>query len=153
MDLLHDELRLVTRKTGKMMILPIAVPLRRLLDFMPASDDPNAPIHPRACATMERQGKSGNLSNQFADLLAQAGLRQKKNHKGEGKGRGVLREVESLSFHSLRRTATTLLHHAGVPAAVAQAMIGHDSEAMHQHYVSVGREALERAAASLPDLG
>ena len=152
-DLLHDELRLVTRKTGMTMILPIAVPLRRLLESMPASDDPNAPIHPRACATVERQGKSGNLSNQFADLLAHAGLRQKKNHKGEGKGRGALREVEGLSFHSLRRTATTLLHQAGVPAAVAQALIGHDSEAMHQHYVSVGREALERAAASLPDLG
>jgi integrase len=86
-DLLHDELRLVTRKTGKTMILPIAMPLRRLLESTPASDDPNAPIHPRACATVERQGTSGNLSNQFADLLAHAGLRQKKNHKGEGKGR------------------------------------------------------------------
>jgi len=42
---------------------------------------------------------------------------------------------------------------AGVPAAVAQAMIGHDSEAIHQHYVSVGWTALEQAAASLPDLG
>ena len=77
-DLLHDELRLVTRKTGKTMILPIALPLRRLLESMPTSDDPNAPIHPRACATIERQGRSGNLSNQFADLLAQAGLRQKR---------------------------------------------------------------------------
>ena len=57
-----------------------------------------------------------------------------------------------MSFHSLRRTATTLLHEAGVPAAVAQAFIGHDSEAMHELYVSVGREALQRAAASLPDL-
>jgi integrase len=152
-DLLHDELRLVTRKTGKTMILPIALPLRRLLESMPTSDDPNAPIHPRACATMERQGRSGNLSNQFADLLAQGGLRQKKTHKAGGKGRAAVREAEALSFHSLRRTATTLLHQAGIPAAVAQALIGHDSEAMHQHYISVGREALERAAASLPDLG
>jgi integrase len=80
-------------------------------------------------------------------------LRQKKDHKGHAKGRAVHRQVEQLSFHSLRRTATTLLHQAGVPAAVAQAMIGHDSEAIHQHYVSVGRTALEQAAASLPDLG
>jgi integrase len=152
-NLLLGELRLVTRKTGKTMILPIAARLRRLLESVPATDDPNAPIHPRACATVERQGKTGNLSNQFADLLARAGLRQKKDHKGHGKGRGVHREIEKLSFHSLRRTATTLLHQAGVPAAVAQAMIGHDSEAIHQQYVSVGREALEQAAASLPDLG
>ena len=58
----------------------------------------------------------------------------------------------NLNFHSLRRTATTLLHEAGVPAAVARALIEHDSEAMHQLYVSVGREALEQAAATLPDL-
>jgi integrase len=57
-----------------------------------------------------------------------------------------------LSFHSLRRTATTLLHEAGVPSAVAQALIGHDSEAMHELYISVAREALEKAAAALPEI-
>jgi integrase len=151
-DLPRGELRLVTRKTGRTMILPIAAPLRRLLESLLATDNLNAPIHPRACAILERQGKSANLSNQFGDLLARAGLRQKKDHKGHANGRAARREIEQLSFHSLRRTATTLLHQAGVPAAVAQAMIGHDSEAIHQHYISVGREALEQAAASLPDL-
>ena len=38
-----------------------------------------------------------------------------------------LHYVNELSFHSLRRTATTLLHEAGVPPSVAQALIGHDS--------------------------
>jgi len=57
-----------------------------------------------------------------------------------------------LSFHSLRRTATTLLHEAGVPAAACQALIGHDSEAIHELYITVGREALQRAAAVLPAL-
>lgn len=152
-DLRRGEMRLVTRKTGKTMILPIAARLRRLLESMLATDDPSAPIHPRACAILERQGKTANLSNQFANLLVRAGLRQKKDHKGHGKGRGVRREIEQLSFHSLRRTATTMLHQAGVPAAVAQAMIGHDSEAIHEQYVSVGLEALEQAAASLPELG
>ena len=98
-----------------------------------------------------RRGLSSLVSNQFADLAA-VGLRPKSNHKSTGKGRGNRREVQPLSFHSLRRTATTLLHEAGVPAAVAQALIGHDSEAMHELYVSVGREALVHAAASLPDL-
>ena len=45
-----------------------------------------------------------------------------------------------------------LLHEAGVPAAVAQALIGHDSKAMHELNVSVGREALEKAAAPLPEI-
>jgi len=36
--------------------------------------------------------------------------------------------------------------------SVAQALIGHDSKAMHELYVSVGREALEKAAAALPEI-
>jgi hypothetical protein len=39
-----------------------------------------------------------------------------------------------------------------VPAAVDQALIGHDSEAMHELYVSVGHEALKKAAAALPEI-
>jgi integrase len=151
-DLERNELRLSTRKTGRTMILPLATPLRNHVTSLHFADDPSAPIHPKAFDLVERQHKTGNLSNQFADLLATAGLRGKKNHKGTGKGRGSRRDVEPLSFHSLRRTATTILHEAGVPAAVAQALIGHDSEAMHELYVSVGREALQKAAAALPEI-
>jgi hypothetical protein len=46
----------------------------------------------------------------------------------------------------------TTLHQAGVPASVAQAMIAHDSEAVHDNYVSVGSEAIRRAAATLPEI-
>ena len=124
LDLLRNELRLSTRKTGKTMILPLAATLRKHIASLDVTDDPAAPIHPRAFDLVERQHKTGNLSNQFADLLAAAGLREKKNHKSAGKGRASRRDVEPLSFHSLRRTATTMLHEAGVPAAVAQALIG-----------------------------
>jgi len=151
-DLLRNELRLSTQKTGKKMILPLAAPLRKHITSLHFAGDPSAPIHPKAFDLVKRQHKSGNLSNQFADLLAAAGLREKKNHKSTGKGRGSRRIVEPLSFHSLRRTATTILHEAGVPAAVARALIGHDSEAIHELYVSVGREALQKAAAALPEI-
>jgi hypothetical protein len=36
--------------------------------------------------------------------------------------------------------------------AVAQALIGHDSEAMHELHISVAREALEKATAALPEI-
>jgi hypothetical protein len=45
---------------------------------------------------------------------------------------------------------TTLLHEAGVADAVCQALIGHSSKVVHDSYISVGREALERAVATLP---
>jgi Site-specific recombinase XerD len=43
----QGEIRLVTRKTHKTLILPIAAPLRRHIEALPASDDPAAPLHPR----------------------------------------------------------------------------------------------------------
>jgi integrase len=79
-------------------------------------------------------------------------LRAKRSHQSRGVTREGARTASQLSFHSLRRTATTLLHEAGIPQAVAQALIGHDSAAVHEVYVSVGREALVRAAASFPDV-
>jgi hypothetical protein len=59
--------------------------------------------------------------------------------------------LNALSFHSLRRTATTLLHEAGIAGAVAQALIGHDSEAIHERYVNVGRDALQKAGLGVPN--
>jgi integrase len=83
-------------------------------------------------------------------LLAEAGLRSVPDHKARGIGRSARRMREELSFHSLRHSATTILHEAGVPSSVAQAMIGHQSEAVHESYVSVGAEAVRRAAEKLP---
>ena len=153
-DLARGEIRLATRKTGRRMILPIAAPLREHIEGLAAGDKPDAPIHPRAHAVVVKEKKSGSLSNQFADLLAQAGLREKKSHKRteDSQGRNARRESHALSFHSLRRTATTLLHEAGVPAAVAQELIGHDSEEIHRLYVKVGTEAMDKAAATFPRL-
>jgi integrase len=49
-DLAKGEIRLRTRKTDKVMILPIAAPPRRYLEGLPSSDDMSAPLSPsRAC--------------------------------------------------------------------------------------------------------
>ena len=104
---------------------------------------------------MNRQGKVGNLSNQFADLLAQAGLREKKAHRKTGKagvGRGVGSGTGTLSFHCIRHTAVSLMKDAGIPEAVVMELVGHDSEQMSAHYTHVGHEALAKAAASIPSI-
>ena len=155
-DLERCEVRLVTRKTGRTMIIPIAVPLRSHIESLAAGELPDAPLHPRAFRFLTQTGKAATLSNQFADLLAQAGLRAKQIHNSHntcGIGHSGRREVNPLSFHSLRRTATTWLHEAGVADAVAQSLIGHSSKMIHDTYISVGREALNKAVATLPSIG
>ena len=154
-DLQRGEIRLVTRKTGKTLNLPIAAPLRKHLESLPVGDNPEAPLHPRAFAIVSEQGKTGHLSNHFADLLAQAGLREKKAHRKTstaGVGRGVGSGTGGLSFHCIRHTAVSLMKDAGIPEAAVMELVGHDSEQMSAHYTHVGREALEKAAASLPEL-
>ena len=154
-DLQRGEIRLVTRKTGKTLNLPIAAPLRKHLESLPTSDNPDAPLHPRAFAIVSDQGKTGHLSNHFADLLAQAGLREKKAHRKTseaGVGRGVGSATGGLSFHCIRHTAVSLMKDAGIPEAAVMELVGHDSEQMSAHYTHVGREALTKAAASLPEL-
>jgi integrase len=94
-DLVHGELRLSTRKTGKTMILPLAEPLRKHIESLSSSGDPSEPIHPEAFDLVERQCKTGHLSNRFAALLAAAGLRPERNHKSTGKGRGKRRDRTS----------------------------------------------------------
>ena len=154
-DLARGEMRLTTRKTGKKLILPIAPPLRRHLESLSSSGQTKKPLHPRAYAVVQQDGRASRLSKQFGELLEAAGLRAKipKGLKAkEGTSTVGRRRGGVPTFHGLRRTAATLLHEAGIPAAVAQTLIGHDDEATHALYVNVGREAMERAAAVMPDL-
>ncbi len=154
-DLQRGEIRLVTRKTDKTLTLPIAEPLRKHLENLHTSDHPDAPLHSRAYDIVTAQGKTGHLSNQFADLLAQAGLREKKAHRKTSKagvGRGVGSGTGGLSFHCIRHTAVSLMKDAGIPEAAVMELVGHDSEQMSAHYTHVGREALEKAAGALPEV-
>lgn len=148
-DLARGEIRLVTKKTGRRLLIPIAEPLAEHIATLPASDS-ELRLHPRAFDAVTRQGRAAAISNWFSDLLAQAGLRSKQTHQARGIGRTGRRAASQLSFHSLRHTAVTLLKEAGVPQAVVQELIGHESAAMSQHYTHVGVEALRKAASSLP---
>lgn len=157
-DLAHGEIRLTTRKTGRRLVLPIAPALRRHLESMEANPQLKTPLHPKAFAVVQHDGRASRLSKVFGGLLEAAGLRATLPKLSRKKGVvnasriGRRRRDGVPTFHGLRRTAATLLHEAGIPAAVAQSLIGHDDAATHALYVNVGREAMDKAAASLPEL-
>jgi integrase len=93
---------------------------------------------------------SGRLSNQFARILRDAGLRKKE--ESAGKGRETKRARNALSFHSFRHTATSWMKAAGIPASVVMDFIGHDDVAMSRLYTHTGEDALRVAADSMPNL-
>jgi integrase len=146
-DLSRDEIRMTPRKTGKPLLIPIAAPLREHLLSLAAADNPRAALHPRAAASVtSSHGRVALLSGQFGALLVACGLREEQPpHQAK-------RKANELSFHSLRHTAVSLLKDAGIPDAVIMALVGHESVAMSQCYTQVGREALAKAAAAMPEI-
>src|SRR5262249_28183811 len=125
---------------------------------MPAGDDPAQAVHRHAFRELSSKTPNGKirnasrLSRQFVSLLVSVGIHKPLSQKRTGKGFRSRRGPSELSFHSLRHTAVSLLKDAGVPQAVVQELVGHDSVQMSQHYTHVGIEALQKAAAALPTL-
>lgn len=150
LDLIAQEVRLVAGKGNKRMALPLHPCLLDHIQSMPTPDDPRAPLHPDACATVGKSRRVSNLSNAFRDILASVGLVRSRDAKTEQKG--DRRQQLELSYHSLRHTATTLLKQAGVSGPVVQELIGHESESVNRIYTHIDQATLKAANASLPSL-
>jgi len=155
-DLVRGEVFLVTKKTSRRQSLPLAKPLQTHLEAIGSSDNPTAPLFPRAYGTVMRgKDQSANvLSNQFYDLMASVGLVPARTHekKKAGQGRGARRKINEVGFHALRHTATSLLKNAGVSDVVARDIIGHESAAVSRQYTHIDADTKRKALDAMPDL-
>ncbi len=154
-DIQDRTVRIVTSKTGRQQILPVAEPLFAYLSELPSCDDPSAPIFPTLHGLVMKTQTTSMLSAQFHEILATAGLveaRPKLHVATSGLGRGGKRVPTELSFHSLRHTATSLLKASGVPESVVRDIIGHESAVMSRLYTHVEDEAKRDAVSRLPDV-
>jgi len=153
-DLQLSELRLYTGKTGRRQILPLAPPLRKHIETLPAGDNPSQPLHPRAFQSVEKSQKVGTLSRQFYELMVKADMAPVKKHRlsENSVGRNGRRQHSQISFHSLRHTATSLMKNAGISAAIVQDIIGHESAAISANYTHIDDEAKRTALSKMPDV-
>ena len=151
-DLAAREIRFKTEKTGREQVIPIAEPFYRHLLEIAGSDDPRAPLFPRAYAGRQRDIPTGTLSNQFYRLMTKASVVPPRNNKSKGKGRNAARTSNGLGFHCLRHTATTLLKSAGVSDAVAREIVGHETAAVSRIYSHIDAPTLRAAIDRLPDI-
>ena len=96
-DLRLGEIAFTARKTGRRIVLPLVQPLIDYLSALPASDNPNAYIFPSSA----EHKRTASLSNQFREILVEAGLVEPlpRGHRSTGKGRVEAREPSEISFH------------------------------------------------------
>jgi integrase len=142
------EIAFTTRKTGRRIVLPLLQPLSDYLSALSASDNPNAFIFPRAASAK----RTASLSNQFREILSDAGLVEPRGHKSTGKGRSQARETSEISFHSLRHSAVTMLKAAGVSDFMAREIVGHESTAVPRQYTHLTTDDKRAAMQRLPDV-
>jgi len=151
-DTAKGEAYFIQRKTSARVTVPLARPVADWIATASAPDQPDAPLFPELTAVDQ-----STLSRQFREILESAGIVRKKTkeeaaHAATGKGRSARRETCEVSFHALRHTAASLLHDSGAGQAVAQAILGHQSEAVHRRYVHVETNQKRRAVDALPDV-
>ena len=151
-DLAGRELHFKTEKTGRVQTIPIAEPFHRHLIEIASTDDPRAPLFPRAFAGRQRDIPTGSLSNQFFRLMTRAGVVPARNNKSTGKGRNAARTSNGLGFHCLRHTATSLLKQAGASDVVAREIVGHETAAVSRTYSHIDAATLRAAIDRLPDI-
>jgi integrase len=147
-NLESGEIAFTARKTGRRIVLPLIQPLSDYLSTLPASDDSNAFIFPRAASAT----RTGTLSNQFRDILVAAGLVEPRGHAATGKGHSQARETSELSFHSLRHSAVTMLKASGLSDVFAREIVGHESAAVSRHYTHLSTDDLRNAMQRVPDV-
>jgi integrase len=147
-NLESGEIAFTARKTGRRIVLPLVQPLSDYLASLPASDNPNAYIFPNAASAK----RTASLSNQFREILANAGLVEPPTHKATKRGRSQAREMSEISFHSLRHSAVTMLKASGLSDVFAREIVGHESAAVSRQYTHLTTDDLRNAMQRLPDV-
>ena len=117
--------------------------LRRLLEETPAKRR-RGPIVPALAALYDGHAGGIGLVRKVQAVFRAAGI--------ETTSEGEHRRAVDVGFHSLRHTYVSLCANAGVPLAIVQAIVGHTSVAMTEHYFHAEDAALRGAAAALPDV-
>jgi integrase len=152
-DLDSGVISFVTAKTGKRLGFSLAKPLLEFFHDLPSADHPDAYVFPGAAQAAEK--RTGTISTKFYDeILVPAGLvsARPRKDKSTGKGRDAKRTISEVSFHSFRHTFTTWLKSVGASNAMAQMIVGHDSEVVSRGYTHLTANETASFIHNLPDV-
>lgn len=149
-DFVRETVTIETQKTSRLLVIPMIPALKTHLEHRRKIVTGDY-VHP-GCAEMFNRSGSGRVSAVFGRILYQCGLIEKdplaagkKYKRMSSNAIGTHRHVNVLSFHSLRYTAVTMLHDAGVPPALVKTIVGHSSDSVHAGYIDFGQYEIKTA--------
>lgn len=158
-DLDRGIIRRVPNKSARRSSAPVQIPLhkslRTILSSCAREGDYVIPTAAAQCVrnpsglTRRIQAHFKSCGIQTMRPSADDGQQVQANAGKEGRGR-PRRGIVEVGFHSLRHTFVSLCRNAGAPLAVVEAIVGHSSPAMTQHYTHTGADAAMSAIEMLP---
>ena len=131
-DLDKGFIRVKTEKTGAKVSIPLLNELRGALDQIP-------PKRRKEVYVLKELSRNGDVSQLMADHFRYAGIETNVKVKEGRKARPVK------TFHSLRSNFVTMCAEAGISLEIVQAITGHTTRKMTEHYMHI-REAAIKAA-------
>lgn len=150
-DLDVNKLKLTTLKTGTVVEIPIAAPLRSILKPL-VKKCRGKYLWPKEAAYYRTEGPSPFSQDFYELVMVKAGLVPKRSHAASKNSNGHRQRhtVSEISFHSLRHSFVSLLKTSGVSQSVAKELAGHASDQISDLYTHVSPEHMEQAIALLP---
>jgi integrase len=149
-DLTRTVIRRVPNKTARHNPRPVVVPIHYALAPMLAETPPEERtgyVLPITAAKYRKDAPVLSLAIQAH--FAANGIRTVKVDTGAGTD---ARAVVEVGFHSLRHTFVSMCRAADAPLSVVEAIVGHSSPAMTQHYTHTSEAAATLAVAALPSV-
>lgn len=149
-----------TSKTGQIVIISMHPAYLSFVLQQEAGDDPSAPLHPLAYASvmkridLDKDSATVTLSGQFCRILARAGLRGKESHRKRTHepGKAGKRAKSHLTYHSLRHSFVSHLAAAGVSRSLVQDLVGHENESVNANYTKFDAATKREAIEKLPNI-
>jgi integrase len=148
-DLRRGMIRRIPNKVMRRHPVPVVIPihpdLRNMLAKIPANECDKLFVLPKTASTYLNSGRS-LVTDSIQRHFRACGI-----ETTEARENGAL-PIVRVGFHSLRHTFVSLSREAGAPLATVEAIVGHHSVAMTQHYSHVSELAAKNAVALLPSV-
>ena len=123
-DIKGDVVYVKTMKTGSKVAIPVHPRLRKALGARGRAEDL---VCPGLYEVYRRQGRS-SISKKYRRLFTRCGIDTSLKVSPDGMARPLC------GFHSLRHTFVSMCTAAGVDRTIVQALVGHSSAKMTEHY-------------------
>ncbi len=142
-DFKRKSVGIITQKTTRAHAIPMTATLEKHLKQR-SETRVGEYVHQDLADRVLRTGSTQHISLEFSTLCEAICISSRAPMRA-----GERRSFRNKTFHSLRASAVTMLHDAGVPLSMAMLIVGHNNADIHRVYYRPSDEAIRDSLSNL----